>query len=165
MNNKILVAEILGSKGLKGEVKLKSYTEHPLAIETYSLVDNLNVSYKIESAYLYKDTVVAKLNNINTKTETESVIGKKLYVYRESFPNLTDNNFYIVDLVGLVLLDLQNNTIGSVVAAYNFGAGDILEVKDVNNKSFMMPFNEETITTVNINNKQIVVSDSYKEYM
>lgn len=165
MNNKILVAEILGSKGLKGEVKLKSYTENPLAIETYSLVDNLNVSYKIESAYLYKDTVVAKLNNINTKKETERVIGKKLYVYRESFPNLTDNNFYIVDLVGLVLLDLQNNTIGSVVSAYNFGAGDILEVKDVNNKSFMMPFNEETITTVNINNKQIVVSDSYKEYM
>lgn len=165
MNNKILVAEILGSKGLKGEVKLKSYTENPLAIETYSLVDNLNVSYKIESAYLYKDTVVAKLNNINTKKETERVIGKKFYVYRESFPNLTDNNFYIVDLVGLVLLDLQNNTIGNVVAAYNFGAGDILEVKDVNNKIFMMPFNEETITTVNINNKQIVVSDSYKEYM
>lgn len=165
MNNKILVAEILGSKGLRGEVRIKSYTENPLDIERYSLVDNLGVSYKIESAYVYKNTVIAKLSGINTKQETESITGKKLYICRESLPNLTDNDFYIVDLINAVVLDLQNNNVGKVVEAYNFGAGDILEIKTVNNKMFMMPFNEETINFIDINNKKIVISDSYKEYM
>lgn len=171
MKNLILVAKIIGSKGLKGELKLHSYTQLPLNIKDYTLVTQNKAELAITNAYFYKDKVVASFKGITSKEQADVLIGTNLYVSRDSLPNLDEGQFYINDLVNLAVINLQQEIIGVVAAVHNFGAGDILEISKKENKdtntsiSFMLPFNKETIELVDINNQLIIVNSIYSSYV
>jgi 16S rRNA processing protein RimM len=158
LNDHVLVAKIVATKGLKGEVKIKSFTQDLESIFDYVLVDENNASYEITEAYFKGDILVAKLDGINNINQAENLINKDLFVLKSSLPKLEEDTFYHMDLINLDVVDsITKEKIGSVVALYNFGAGDLLEIKKLDNSLEMINFNKNNVPEINLEKKYIIV--------
>ncbi|MGV3278617.1 ribosome maturation factor RimM [Rickettsiales bacterium LUAb2] len=157
--NKIIIADISGVKGLKGEVKLKSYGADLLSVLDYNLYSSEGMEFIITNAYIHKNTVIAKIEGINTVEEAQKLVGTSLYINREELPQLEDNNYYLVDLIGLKIFNQEKQEIGKVIAVHNFGANDIIEV-NLQQKSVMLPFSKEIFIEVNINDGYLSINES-----
>ena len=159
INKLILVAKIVATKGLKGEVKIKSFLNNPYSILEYDLKDKNEKIYQVESFYEHKDLLIAKLFGYESIEMVEPLINKEFYIYREELPTLDaeEDSYYHVDLVGLNVLDVNNTSIGSVVSVYDFGAGDILEIKTNQNTKFMLELTKRNFPIINIKEKFLQV--------
>ena len=125
----ILVAQIGAAHGLKGDVKLVSFTEDPLAIAGYGPLETegrlrLTIAHIRES----KGSVIARFKGIDNRTAAEGLKGQKLYVARDRLPPLGEGRYYHADLVGLDV-ESAGRRLGRVVRVANFGAGDLVEVE------------------------------------
>src|SRR5262249_18536565 len=127
----ILVAEIGAAHGLKGEVRLRSFTADPLAVKDYGVLeDETGRTFEIASLRPAKDVLLARLAGVADRTAAESLRGVKLYLPRERLPPADDaDTFYHVDLIGLTAVGRDGRPLGTVIAVHNFGAGDLLEVR------------------------------------
>lgn len=158
LDNHILVAKIVATKGLKGEVKIKAFTQDLQSIFDYNLVDENNVAYVIEEAYLKNELLIAKIQGINNIDVAEKLINKNLFVAKEDLPTLEEDNFYHMDLINLDVIDsTTNEKIGHVDGLYNFGAGDLLEIKKLDNSLEMIYFNKANVPQINLEKKYIMV--------
>lgn len=162
---KILLAQAVKTKGLKGEVKLKVYTENSSSIVDYTLIDESEVVYEITNANFFINFVIVKFKGIDSREAAENIIGKRFYTYHENLPKLQEDSYYITDLIGLKLVNSNNEVVGTIIAAHNFGAGDIIEIKTNSNNTFMLPFDNEIIINVDMSKGEISLGDGYKEYM
>lgn len=150
-NANVLLATIVATKGLKGEVKLKSFTEDPLAITEYDVFDEQNSHYIITNAYLHKNIVVAKIKGIDSIDDAEKLINKSLYTLRESLPTLEEeDSYYHVDLIGLDVVTTKNEHFGKITAVFDFGAGDILEILKDNKEKVFISFTKKNVLEVNL---------------
>lgn len=161
-DNRICLGKIVGAQGIKGEVKIKSFTEVIDDIDAYGKLEDKTGSRKfdIEVTGSSKGTVRAKIKGIKDRNEAEALIGTELYISKDLLPELDEEDeFYHSDLIGLdVKLRKDNSVIGSVAGLYNFGAGDIIEIKlNDTNKTEMIPFNDAYVPEVNIKNGYIIV--------
>lgn len=121
--SKILVGKIVAAQGLRGEVRVQTYTETPADIKDLK-IENLKMTY-VRSAG--RDVAIAKVDGINDRTSAESLRGTELFTLRESLPQLPDGEYYQTDLIGMSV-NLFGTMAGTVVTMHNFGAGDILEL-------------------------------------
>lgn len=161
-DNRICLGKIVGAQGIKGEVKIKSFTEVIDDIDAYGELEDKTGSRKfdIEVTGSSKGTVRAKIKGIKDRNEAEALVGTELYISKDLLPELDEENeFYHSDLIGLdVKLKKDNSVIGSVAGLYNFGAGDIIEIKlSGSNKTEMIPFNDAYVPEINIKNGYIIV--------
>ncbi len=159
IKDKVLLAKIVATKGLKGELKLKSFTEDPISIVDYEVFSERNISFKILSAYTHKGVVVVKIEGINSIEQAEKLIGDSLFTNRSDMPDLDEDSFYYVDLIGLDVLNLDNEKIGEVLAIHNHGAGDFLEIKKEDNSSILIMFTKENVPYIEIDKGYIKVID------
>ena len=159
VNELILVAKIVATKGLKGEVKIKSFLDNPYSILEYDLKDSKEKIYQVDSFYEHKNLLIAKLVGYDSIDMVESLINKELYIYREEFPEIDkeEDNYYHVDLIGLKVVDASQNYIGVIVAVYDFGAGDILEIKTNQNTTFMLEFTKKNFPVINMKEQLVQV--------
>lgn len=158
--DKILLGKIVGAQGLKGEVKIKSFTEFEEDIGEYSPLEDQNgKEFDIEVLRVVKGTVIAKIDGITDRTGAESLVGTELYADKDLLPELEDDEFYHNDLIGLIVkLKLDNSEVGTVAGLYNFGAGDILEIKlKGSTKTEMIPFTDAYVPEINIKDGYIIV--------
>ena len=154
----IIVGKIVGVKGLKGELKIKSFTQDLESIVDYEIFDSQLNPYFIESYYFKGDILIALFENINSIEIAQTLVNKNLYIKKSSLPNLQEDNFYYVDLLNLDVLDFKTkNLIGKVYSVDNFGAGDILEIKKLDNSLFMLSFNKANVVNVNLEKKFIEI--------
>lgn len=121
--SKILVGKIVAAQGLRGEVRVQTYTDTPSDIKDLK-IENLKMTY-VRSAG--RDIAIAKVEGINDRTSAESLRGTELFIERESLPQLPDGEYYQTDLIGMSV-NLFGTMAGTVVTMHNFGAGDILEL-------------------------------------
>ncbi|MBR1649383.1 MAG: 16S rRNA processing protein RimM [Alphaproteobacteria bacterium] len=160
--SKICLGAIVGVHGIKGEVKVKSFTERDRDIDKYSpLEDENGQSLTIKVVGHSKELLRVKIEGVNDRNLAMTFIGKQLFTDRKSLPPLTkDEEYYQTDLVGLAVRELSSgNVAGKVEGVYNFGAGDILEIKvKSSGKLEMIPFNREYVPTVNIEDGYIIVN-------
>lgn len=162
MSNEDLVClgVITGAHGIKGEVKVKSFTEIPSDIAGYgeltdktgSKVFSLKVTGKI------KDDLRVKVKGIDDRNAAEAIRGTELYIPRSILPELDEEEFYFSDLIGLDVKDEDLNVIGKVNGVYNFGAGDIIEV-NIAGKLEMLPFTKQYVPDISIKNGYIIVKE------
>lgn len=126
----ILVAQIGGAFGVKGEVKITAYTADAQALKAYSpLLDAKGQpALTIISARPDKHGLVAKVKELVTKEEADAARGRKLYIHRDQLPEPDEDEFYLTDLVGLEGRDADDKVIGKVKSVQNFGADDMLEI-------------------------------------
>lgn len=160
-DNRICLGKIVGAQGIKGEVKIKSFTEYGEDIDQYGKLEDKtgSVKFEVEVTGSSKGTIRAKVKGVSGRTEAEALVGTELYVSKDLLPELDEDEFYYDDLVGLTVKFQQDNSeIGTVAGIYNFGAGDIIEIKLNDSKNTeMIPFTESYVPEVNIKDGYIIV--------
>jgi 16S rRNA processing protein RimM len=157
---RVCVARIGAAHGTRGEVKLWPFTADPGALARYGPLESEDGSQRFEIAALRpaKDHLVARLRGIDDRNAAERLTNLDLYVARERLPPPAADEFYHADLIGLAVVDVNDQLIGKVIAVQNFGAGDLLEVRpDGDAQTVMLPFNETTVPVVDIAGGRIVI--------
>ena len=129
MNNLIHVATIVAAHGIKGEVKVKSFTSVPKAFASYGpLVAKDGRSFEIKNIRPQKDEFLCVLNNISDRNAAEALRGIELFVAREKLPRLNDGEIYLSDVQGKQA-EAEGKTLGRIIGFQNFGAGELIELE------------------------------------
>jgi 16S rRNA processing protein RimM len=157
--SRVCIAQIGAAHGVRGEVRLKPFTEDPLAVTRYGALESEdgNRRFEIEAVRPAKDMLVARLKGVTDRDAAEALKNIRLFVAREKLPQPEADEFYHADLVGLTARKQNGETVGTVKAVHNFGAGDLLEIEPAAGATIMLPFNEVTVPVVDIAAKTIVV--------
>lgn len=147
LDNPVQLAVIGAAHGIKGEVRVKTYTGDPMDLGSYGLLyDASGKSYEVLSIRPSKTVVVVRFAGVEDRNAAEALNGKELYVDHAQLPqDLDKDEFYYTDLIGLAVRDSAGVTYGKVSAVFNFGGGDVLEIKESGKKPVMIPF---TLTSV-----------------
>jgi 16S rRNA processing protein RimM len=157
---RICLGQIGAPHGVRGEVRLRSFTADPDAIAAYGPLETEDGHVvQIESLRRAKDHFVARLAGVADRDGAARLTNVKLYVLRERLPAPDHaDEFYHADLIGLAVVDRGGGKLGIVVAVHNFGAGDLIEVRPTDgNTTQMLPFNEATVPVVDLAAGRLVV--------
>jgi 16S rRNA processing protein RimM len=157
---RICLGQIGAAHGVRGEVRLRSFTTDPQAITGYGPLETEDGRvFEIESLRPAKDHFVARVAGIRDRNAAGRLANLKLYVPRERLPAPTEaDEFYHADLIGLAVVDRAGTSIGTVIAIHNFGAGDLIEVRpDAGDQTQLVPFDAMHVPTVDIAARKIVV--------
>ena len=157
---RVCIAQIGAAHGVRGEVRLKAFTEDPLSVARYGALETEDGTqrFEIEAVRPAKDMLVARLKGISDRNAAERLKNLRLYVARERLPKPADDEFYHADLVGLAADSVSGEAVGTVKAVHNFGAGDLLEIEPAaGGDTMMLPFNETVVPVVDIAGRRIVV--------
>jgi len=159
--NRICVARIGAAHGVRGEVKLWSFTEDPAAVAQYGPLETQDGTrcFEIEALRAAKDHFVARIAGVNDRDAAEKLRNIELYIPRARLPKIEEaDTFYHADLVGLDAITPDGARVGTVHALHNFGAGDIIEIAPAEGGDpLMLPFNETTVPKIDVAARQIVV--------
>ena len=149
---RVCLGRAIGARGLKGEVRIKTFTEDPLAIGAYGpLQDEARTrQFEISNVQTAKDGVVARLKGVSTREEADALKGVEFYVDRNRLPDVEDDStFYFEDLIGLVAINEHGSALGQVVAVQNIGASDLLEVRPATGgATVLVPFTREIVPDI-----------------
>lgn len=158
--DRVLLGDIGAAHGLKGEVRLRSFTETPAAIADYGpLEDEAGAkAIEIESLRPGPKGLVARIKGVTTREGAEALTGTKLYVPRDRLPEAEEGAWYHSDLIGLAAYDAFEIQIGTVVGVHNFGAGDIIEVSLVaGGDTILLPFTDATVPEIDTEERRITL--------
>ncbi|KKJ76976.1 ribosome maturation factor RimM [Kiloniella litopenaei] len=157
--DRICVGVIAGAHGVRGGVKVKSYTEIPEDVAAFGPVtDDAGNRLKITVTGQAKGTVLTRIEGVKDRDRAQEMRGTKLYVNRDLLPKLTeDDEYYYSDLVGLKVENTQGVALGTVKGVFDFGAGDILEFVSDSGQSEMVSFTESSVPVVDLEGQRIVV--------
>lgn len=160
---RVCVGQIGAAHGVRGEVRLRSFTGDPEAIANYGpLQTEDGCAVEIESLRPAKDHFVARLAGIADRDAAGRLANAKLYVPRERLPELDEpDEFYHADLIGLAAVDRAGGRLGTVVGVHNFGAGDLIELKlDSGGKTELISFDAATVPEVDVAGGRLIVARS-----
>lgn len=159
MSALVCVARIGAAHGVRGAVKLWTFTEDPFAIRRYGplLSKDGKRQFEVAQAREAKDHLVATFKGVTTRDEAERLNGIELYVAREKLPATDDDEYYHTDLIGLAAVTTAGDALGRVVAIHNFGAGDIIEIAPPKGTSLLLPFSNAVVPEVDIAGGRVVI--------
>jgi 16S rRNA processing protein RimM len=159
MANRVCVAQIGAPHGVRGEVRLWTFTADPMAVTQYGPLESEDGkrTFEIEKVRPAKGHLVARLRGVPDRDAAERLTNIKLFVLRERLPAPEDGEFYIADMIGLRVDDEDGNAIGAVIAVHNFGAGDIVEIQPPEGGTMLLPFTEAAFPEVDIKGGRLVV--------
>lgn len=160
--NRILMGKIGAAHGIKGEVRITTFTGEPEAIASYGPLDTdrAGLTITIEAARLNKNVLVARIKGVRDRNAAELLNGVSLFVDRSRLPDPDDeDDFYHADLIGLDARLDTGVSIGEVSALLNYGAGDLLEVRDPRSgDTFLYPFTKAVVPTIRIADGFLVIA-------
>jgi 16S rRNA processing protein RimM len=159
--DRVLVGRIGAAHGVRGEVRLVSFTEDPKAIADHGPLSDARGERQFEIGALrtLKDNLlVARFVGVATRNAAEALNNTDLYVPRASLPAAADDEFYHADLIGLAAVDSAGAEIGRVLNILNFGGGDILEITPAaGGETLLLPFTKACVPTIDLARKQVVI--------
>ena len=156
----ICVARIGAAHGVRGAVKLWTFTEDPLAVKRYGRLATKDGArhFEVASAREAKGHLVATLKGVSTREEAELLNGVELYIAREELPDTDENEYYHADLIGLAAVTPADQPLGHVIAIHNFGAGDIIEIAPPHGATLLLPFTNAVVPTVDLAGGRVVIA-------
>ena len=162
MNKYLELGQIVNVKGLKGEVKVNSFTDDKTKFERIPKVflkrkENLT-EYEIEKVGYAKNQVIIKFKGINTVEEAETLRNSYIVVDREIFGELPEGVYYIADLIGLDVYTESNEYLGKVDDIFSTGSNDVYVVKDELGKQKLLPGIDEVIKQIDLESGKIIVN-------
>ena len=160
-NKRVLLGEFGRAQGIKGEVRIKSYTENPLALASYKPLtdEGGRVEYKILSARVHdRDMLVARLEGVNTREQAEALTRRKIYTPREALADNTAGEYLHADLIGLAVVLKQGAVIGAIAGIENYGAGDLLDIQ-LNGQSTtrLLPFTDACVPVIDMESRRVII--------
>lgn len=158
----VLLGEIVGVHGVRGLVKVRTFTEEPENLTAYGpLVDQQGRPVRLTLKGRAKGTLLAAVDGVADRTQAERLRGRELYVERAALPaaEADEDEYYHADLIGLAV-DLEDGSrFGRIAAVQAFGAGDMLEVEaDADRRRVFIPFTREMVPLVDVKAGRVVVA-------
>jgi 16S rRNA processing protein RimM len=155
----ICVARIGAPHGVRGAVKLWTFTEDPLAVKRYGPLATRDGarSFEVTEVREAKDHLVATLKGVVTREDAARLNGVELYIAREKLPATAADEYYHADLIGLAAVNGADQPIGRVTAIHNFGAGDIIEIAPPSGATMLLPFTNAVVPIVDIAGGRVVI--------
>lgn len=155
----IQVGRVAGAFGVRGEVRITSFTAEPAALLDYKDLkrEDGSVGLTLVSGRPVKGGVVARAREIETREQAEALRGLKLFIARSSLPEPDDDEFYVTDLVGLAVETPDGAPLGTVRSVQDFGAGDLLEIAPAEGgATWYLPFTREAVPEVRLGEGRVV---------
>ena len=153
------VARVAGAFGVRGEIRISTFTEDPLALAAYKtlLRQDGSPALTITSARVAKGGVVARAKEVVDRDQAEALRGLKLFISRDALPPPDDEDeFYLADLIGLSVETPEGERLGRVKSVHDFGAGDLLEIQPPQGATWWLPFTREAVPEVRIADGKLI---------
>lgn len=159
MNPRVCVGAIVGAHGVRGQIRVKSFTTDPADVAAYGPVESEDGSrrFKLKVMGEAKGLIIVRLDGVADRDAAEALRGTKLYVPRASLPETEEDEFLYSDLVGLTAEGVDGVVIGTVRGVADFGAGEVLDIGYAGGGSFMVPFTKQAVPVVDIAGRRLVV--------
>ena len=156
----LVVGAIAGPHGVRGQFKVKLFAETSAALEQYGdlKIDDGRMLKLSVNSINSNGLVIVSAVGVTSREGAEALRGMLLSTSRASLPDPADDELYHADLLGVAVFHKDGTNLGEVVALYNFGAGEIIEVKPASGTSVMLPFNSESVVSIDIPNRRIVLA-------
>jgi len=153
--DRVLLGVVAAPHGVRGLVRIRSYTEDPMAVAAYGpLSDETGKkAYRVEALSAARGAVLARIEGVADRTAAEALRGLRLYVERERLPGTGEREWYEADLIGLSAVGRDGRDWGKVIAFHDFGAGSVMEVSG----GVMLPFTDEAVPEIDIAGGKVVV--------
>ncbi len=159
--DRILVGQFGAAHGVKGELRLKSYTQDPAAIGTYGRLSDASGarSFEIEALRVLKGALfVVRIKGITTREAAEKLTNVALFLPREVLPAAEEDEYYHADLIGLTAETETGEEIGEIVQILNFGGGDILEIAPKSGgETLLLPFTKEAVPIIDLAHGHVII--------
>lgn len=159
MASRVCVGAVVGAHGVRGQVRIKSFTADPADVAAYGPVESEDGTrrFKLKVTGEAKGLVIARLEGVNDRDAAEAMRGTRFFVPRERLPELEEDEFLYTDLVGLKAEGEDGAVLGTVKGVADFGAGELLDITLAGGGSLMVPFTKAAVPVVDIANKRLVV--------
>ncbi|WP_439365165.1 ribosome maturation factor RimM [Bradyrhizobium sp. DASA03005] len=160
MSALVCVARIGAAHGVRGAVKLWTFTEDPFAVRRYGPLSTKDGRRQFEIAQVReaRDHLVATFKGVATRDEAERLNGIELYVARDKLPATDEDEYYHTDLIGLAAVTIDGDALGRVLAIHNFGAGDIIEIAPLKGPTMLLPFSNAVVPEVDLKGGRVVIA-------
>ncbi len=157
--DRVCIGVVTGAHGVKGMLRVRSFTEDPMDVAAYGPVSDeagsRSFEFTVEGSA--KDVLLVRTPDIQDRDAALALKGMLLYVPRAALPEPADDEFYHGDLIGLRVEALDGHCLGSVRGVHNFGAGDILEIGAESGATAMVPFTLEAVPEVDLEGGRVIV--------
>ena len=161
--DRVVLAVILGAHGVRGDVRIKSFTENPADCLSYGPLMSAdgNITLSAKSKRVTTKGLIITPTQTRQREEWEALKGVALSVPRERLPEADDDEFYVEDMIGLTVVDAEHGSeIGTIKAVHNFGAGDLLEIRLAEGGTdLMVPLTEEDVPEIDIDAGKVSVAN------
>jgi 16S rRNA processing protein RimM len=165
-DRKVCIGVIAGAHGVKGQVRLKSFTADPADVAAYGPVtDAAGVrAFKLAITGTARNMLIARIDGVKDRDAAEALRGVELYVDRDRLPEAEEDEFYHADLIGLPARTADGAAFGTVLALHNYGAGDVIEIRMADGGTEILPFNKEVVPEIDLGNGFLVVAPPAETY-
>ena len=158
-DERLCVGVIAGAHGVRGLVKIKSFTADPANLTAYGPLTDASGArrYQVAVTGRAKGVLLARIEGVGDRDAARALRGARLYVARAALPEPEDEEYYHADLIGLAVEDRAGAPLGRVAAVQNFGAGDILEIERPDQGTLLVPFTKAAVPLVDPAGGRVVV--------
>ena len=139
---RVALAAVAGAHGVKGEVRLKLFTDSAAGLAPYEKVYVGGTERRLLNVRDGGKAAIARFEGVANCSAAEALRGSLVEVDRSALPPLEEGEYYHSDLVGLDCVDREGQSIGTVSAIENFGAGDLLEIALTNGRKSLIAFRD-----------------------
>tara|TARA_B100001175_G_C19234476_1_gene506926 strand:- start:166 stop:684 length:519 start_codon:yes stop_codon:yes gene_type:complete len=155
---RLVVGKIVGIHGIKGFVKIQSYTENKKDLLNFSkyYINNKKLE-KIAFHFEIKNNLICSLPSCNNRNEAKTYINKEIKIDKSSLPKLNTNELYQHSLLGYDVETIKGELFGKIVQFHDFGAGIMIEVSN-QNEVFYLPIDPKFINEVDIEKKNVILN-------
>jgi 16S rRNA processing protein RimM len=159
MVERVLVGAIAGAHGVRGQVRIKSFTDDPAAVAAYGPLsdESGHRQFMLRIIGQTKGGVIACIDGVVDRTAAEALRGLRLYVPRAALPATGADEYYRVDLIGLEAELADGSKFGRIVDVQNYGAGDVLEIERPDGGTELLPFADRIVPVVDVAARRVVV--------
>ena len=154
----IKIAKVVTTRGIKGEIKLVSFSNIDDLFEMLSSVIIGDTSYKIEHVKYVKNCVILKLSGIENPEDARAIlVGKDVYVNDEDMPELEDDSYYVKDMIGINVYEVSGEYIGKIKSIFFTPANDVYEIEAEDGKMVLIPAVKEFVEDIDMQGKKMTV--------
>ena len=159
-DQQVCVGVITGVHGVRGLVRVKSFTATPEDVAAYGLLSDEagTRTFALTITGAAKGVLLARIDGVNDRTSAEALRGVELWVERSKLPEAEDDEFYHTDLVGLPAVQQDGSAFGTVRALHDFGAGEMIEFDLADGGSVILPFTHDAVPDIDIDAGRVVVN-------
>ncbi len=155
---RLCVGVVVGVHGVKGQIRIKSFTANPLDLTNYGPLETATGQrWRLKGVAVgVKGVVTAAIDGVTDRNQAEAMKGVKLYVQRDALPPPASDEFYVADLIGLRAVTVEGVERGVVTAVFDFGAGDIIEVSGEDGQ-ILVPFTLRAVPKIDLAERSVTI--------